>query len=230
MTSISGVMDLTIVDMGTKLGRSITEFRKRGHTFFGDDARGIPPERCLGIDKKTQYMSDVQGQGYRFLGMDVTSTGALENLPEADFYLAWDFLEHLPDKKWSGAVVWAMIHKARKGVWIKMPSFEPDEATGEGALRKLGLRFAWTHWHGHPSHYLVQDCVEAIQGYKQGTGRNSLAVKVRPGRRVRDTLDKQVVPIDAPIDTVEYKPSLGSRTVHKFDPPLVAQWDVIVTV
>jgi hypothetical protein len=221
--------DLKVVDLGTKLGSAITQFRKKASMFF-ENIGEIKPEACLGIELQDKYRNDVEGQGYRFQVTDVTSEGALAALPEADYYLAWDFLEHLPTKAWSDAVVKTMLHKARKGVWCRMPSFEQDESTGEGALKQLGLRFAWTNWHGHPSHYLVEECVNAINEYKQEQNRGSLAVKVKPGRRVRATDDKSVVPIDSPIDTVKYEPKLGHRPFQKFDPPLVAQWEVVVTM
>lgn len=228
--TLKEVMTLKVVDLGTKLGHAIGEFCKKGSLYFGDEISQIRPDQCLGIDLQDKYRNDVVGQGYRFMVMDVTQDGALDALPEADYYLAWDFLEHLPSKEWSDALVKVMLHKARKGVWCRMPSFEQDETTGEGALKKLGLRFAWTHWHGHPSHYLVEECVTAMNQYKLEQNRGSIAVKVRPGKRVRATDDKHVVPIDSPIDTVKYEPKLGHRPYQKFDPPLVGQWEVIATM
>ncbi len=230
MTTLTEISNLKVVDLGTKLGNSIGEFRKKGHIYFGDEINRITPDECLGIDRQNKYENDVVGQGYHFAALDVTTEDAFDKMPEADYYLAWDFLEHLPDKQWSDHLVKVMLHKARKGVWCRMPSFEQDESTGEGALKALGLRFAWSNWHGHPSHYLITECVEAINAYKLTTNRGSISVKVKPGRRVRGTDDINVIPIDSPIDTVKYSPKLGHKNIRKFDPPLVAQWEVLVTM
>jgi len=218
--------DLKVVDLGTKMGNAINAFLKRGKMYFGDDVSHIQPAECLGIDKKDKYRGDVEGQGFQFQCADVTAGGFIDTLPEAWFYLGWHFLEHLPSKEWSTAFVKVMLHRASKGVWFELPSFEQDESTGEGALKKLGLRFSWTDWHGHPSHYLIEDCVGAINAYKQDTGR-SVSVKVKPGKRIRNTMDKKVVPIDSPIDTGDYKPVLGKKENVEFDPPLVGHWIVI---
>ena len=221
--------DFQVVDLGTKLGNSIGEFRRKANIFWPEFVAPLP-ELCLGIDMQDKYREDVEGQGYKFMALDVTAEGALEQLPEADYYIAWDFLEHLPNKEWSSAIVKVMLHKARKGVWIRMPSFEPDESTGEGVLLNLGLRFAWSNWRGHKSHYLLLDCITAINEYKTEAKRGSIAVKTKAGRRVRSTTDDKVVPIDAPIDTVKYSLDMGHKKVEKFDPPLVAQWEVVATM
>jgi hypothetical protein len=220
---------IQVVDLGTKLGNSIVEFRRKAQQFwpqFVDPG----PGGCLGIDKEEKYRADLEGQGCQFKALDLTQKGVLENLPEADYYVAWDFLEHLPDVAWSSAVIKVMLHKARRGVWLRMPSFEDDETTGEGALRKLGLRFTWTHWRNHTSHYELLDCIAAINEYKQTSGRGSIAVKTKAGRRIRSTTDDKVVRIDSPINTPKYKLDLGHKKVESFNPPLVAQWEIIVTM
>ena len=221
---------MKVVDLGTKLGNSIGEFRKKGRMYYGDDIPRIKPAECLGIDMQDKYESDCTKRGYGFLKLDVTAEGALEKLPESDYYLAWDFLEHLPNKVWSTALIKVMLHKARKGVWLRMPSFEQDERTGEAALRKLGLRFAWTDWHGHPSHYLIEDALQAINEYKQESGRGSISTKVRAGKRIRATDDPSVVPIDSPTDTVKYSPQLGHKPVVDLNPHVIGQWEVVITV
>ncbi len=220
---------VAVVDLGCKLGNALGEFRKRGGMFYGDRVYSIQPEACVGVDKQSRFRRDLEECGYTFLEMDVTEEGALERLPEADFYLAWDFLEHLPDKDWAFRIIQAMLQRARCGVWIRMPSFEQDDNTGEGALKKLGLRFTWTNWHGHPTHLLVHDVVSAVNTFKAETHR-AITLRVKPGKRIYSTSDVCVVPEDAPQDTTKYHEGLGFRPVQKFNPPLVGQWEAIITI
>lgn len=219
---------LKVVDLGTKLGNAIVEFVKRGDMYFGEEVKLIQPNECLGIDRQSKFSKDLTGRGLQFMELDITAPLSLEKLPQADYYLAWDFLEHLPSTDWSSAVVHLMLHNARRGVWLRMPSFEQDDETGEGVLRKLGLRFAWTNWVGHPSHYTVLDAVTAVNSYCKKMGIPLLRIDIRPGKLIRSTEDPNVVPVEAPIDTVKYSPALGVKTVVDFDPPVVGQWEVII--
>lgn len=220
---------VAVVDMGCKLGNAIQEFVKKGSLYYDDDIRSIKPGDCLGVDRQDRFRGDLEARGYRFLHLDITAENALLQLPAADYYLAWDFLEHLPNLDWVSAVVKVMLHKARKGVWIRMPSFEQD-ATGEGALKEMGLRFAWTNWHGHPSAVLVEDVVRIVNDYKAETLRSSVSLKLKPSKRVMATDDPCVVPIDAPMDTAAYNPNLGVKPVKNLDPPLVAQWEAVIKI
>ncbi len=221
---------IAVVDLGCKLGSALAEFRKRGHLYYGDQVHTIQAEECLGVDMQARFQRDLEEQGYWFLCLDVTRTDALAELPEADYYLAWDFLEHLPSKDWAARVIEHMLRHARRGVWIRMPSFEQDVVTGEGALAELGLRFAWTKWHGHLTPLLVTDVVNEINRYKAMAGQNAITLRIRDSKRVRSTADPCVVPADAPIDTVKHHADLGVKPVRSFNPPLVSQWEVVITI
>jgi len=223
-------MRTKVVDLGCKLGRALEEFRRAGPRYYGRAAEAVCPAECLGVDRQARYAALVRDRGYGFLGLDLTEPGALERLPRADFYLAWDFLEHLPDKGWSDAVLRAALARARIGVWLRMPSFQQDDDTGEGALRALGLRFTWTRWTGHRSGYLIEEALEAIGLYRKEVNRPAVAVRAEPRGLIRSTEDPRVVPADAPVDTVRYEPGLGAKPLVDFDPPLVGQWDLVVTM
>jgi hypothetical protein len=216
-----------LVSLGCGLGNTFLEFIRTGAPYFGEDVRMIRPAECLGIDRNYHFHDDLVNRNLQFLQLDLLECD-LAVLPAADYYMAWNYLHaNLPDKEWMAAVVETMIHKARKGVWLRIPSFEQDEATGELALKEFGLRFAWTkRW----SPYLLHDLVTAINAYKVKTKRGSLRLKIKPAARVRTSQEPCVVPENAPLDATEYHPSMGERRVTPFDPPLVSQWDVVVTM
>ena len=182
----------TVVDLGTKKAGALDVFRKHGKMYFGLDAE-CRPDVCLGVDLADKYKDDVKKRGYRFRSADVLSEDF--DWPSADFYLAFDFLEHLPSKEMSAAVLRTMLERARRGVWLRMPSFEQD-GTGEKPLRDLGMRFAWTNWHGHPSHYLVSEAKSVIELVKPDA-----KVKHKHNKLIHNTHNQDVVPTDAPLDT-----------------------------
>ena len=218
---------LDVVDLGTKKGAAIVEFLKKGRLYFRTPK--MSRENCLGIDRHSKYRRVVEKAGFQYQDSDLLDDEVLKNLPEANYYLAWHFLEHLPNKRLSHKLVKACLQKAKKGCWFRLPSFQQDKKTGEGALREHGLRFTWTHWHGHPSHYLVEDCQKAIKAWAKKYGQKPKVV-VKPAGYVKTTGNRRVVPIDAPIDTVTYAKSMGAKPNVRFNPPIVDAWEVLVTL
>jgi hypothetical protein len=211
-----------VVDLGTRKGTAIDEFRR----FAASNHVPAPsPTLCLGIDWNEQCRTEVTQKGYEFLAANIISPDFV--WPEADHYLAWDFLEHLPDREWSKKVLIQMCRHATAGIWLRLPSFEQDSVTGERALKKHGLRFAWSHWSGHPSHFLVEDAMQALhEGLKYAQWSHRLEQR----KLIHDSNHPDVVPIQAPINTVKYDPNLGMRPQVQFVPPIVGEWELIVSI
>lgn len=221
-----------LVDLGTKHGDAITQFRQRaGRTVLSAKAVAqCKPHRCVGYERPEAagYRERVEKQGYGFAIADLSDPVQLELLPTADIYLAWHFLEHLPDKEAAARVVHAALTRARRLAWFRLPSFEQDEDTGEGALRAIGLRFSWTHWRGHPTPWLVSDCVAAIKSWSTVNPDRLFDLTITPAAKIRHTHNVRVVPIDAPIDTNYYSPELGKKRAKAFTPGIVSEWEVIM--
>lgn len=211
--------EFTVVDLGTKKAGALEVFRKRGKMYFGLHSE-CHPGACLGVDSQDKYAEEVRGKGFKYQTVNVLEGFAW---PLADFYLAFDFLEHMPSKEDSDNVLRTMLERSKRGVWLRLPSFEQD-GTGEKPLRDIGMRFAWTHWHGHPSHYLVSEALSVIEMI-----RPDATVKHKHLKMIHDTHHLNVVPIDAPQDTVKYEPTEhGPKPWHKLDPPLIGQHEIIV--
>jgi hypothetical protein len=114
-----------------------------------------------------------------------------------------------------------MLGHAKHGVGLALPSFEQDE-TGEGRLRKHGLRFNWTSWRGHPSHFKVCHAQEALDIFN---GLYTIAIK--PGREVKTSDHPNIVPDLDQEDLGNYDPEIhGPKPAVVFDPPIVGEWDV----
>jgi hypothetical protein len=208
----------SVVDLGTKTGGALDVFRRRADTYFKDAE--CAREDCLGVDFADKYADEIRKKGYQFSAADVTTC----RWPTADFFLAFDFLEHLPDKEVSDVVLRQMLTNAKRGVWLKMPSFEQD-ATGEGQLKRYGLRFTWSYWSGHPSHYLVEDAMRVITD----TCPNA-KVKHKHQRIIKHSRSRFVVPINAPIDTTEYSEDLGPKPDIDFNPHVIGCHELIVNL
>jgi hypothetical protein len=213
--------EFAVVDLGTKKAGALDVFCKHGKMYFGQEANCIPGA-CLGVDRDEKYGDEVRKRGYKFQAANVLDPDF--DWPSSDFYLAFDFLEHMPSKADSDAILHTMVNFARRGLWVRIPSFEQDK-TGEQLLRGLGMRFAWTDWHGHPSHYLVSDVMTVISKLVPEANVRHKKLKL-----VRDTKDPAVVPIDAPTDTVKYDPSLGPKPFARFETPLIGQHEFIVQI
>lgn len=214
---------IDIVDLGTKQGGALDGFfhPKQKVNF---DAKKFKRTNCLGIDINSNYEKAVKSKGYMFEAMNLASPEVIANLPKARGYLLWHFLEHLPSKEIATEVVQKVMEQSQEFVWFKLPNFDQDHKTGEGALRKLGLRFTWTDWKGHPCHWLLKDNLDAIEKSKADRYKLQYAA----AKTIASTSDSRVVPINAPTDTVEYKEELGTKFTTMLMPSVVAEWDVFV--
>lgn len=221
-----------VVDLGTKKGGALVEFLKQGDVFtrsgIKEQCRRI---RCVGYEREQgeAYRADVESRGFQFKIANLATDEGIAQLPKSRVYLAWHFLEHVPDKSWSDKLVKASLSNCQELAWFRLPSFEQDEENGEGVLRKHGMRFTWTHWHGHTSHWLVDDCVRSISDWGAANPEREYSVFIKPADYVKSMSDKRVVPISAPIDVNVYHPKYGGKPkLGPFEPPIVAAWEVAV--
>lgn len=194
-----------LIDLGTKKGGAIDVFRRHHGMYF--PRQGIVPRLCLGVDRNPAYQAPVHAKGYAFRQADAMDF----DYPVADFYTAFDFLEHLPDVAASDEVLRRMLAAARKGVWLRMPSFETDE-TGGGQLARLGLRFDWTAWDFHTSHYTLADVRRVIS--------DRFVMRTKGNLRFADTKDRRIEAMPG-----FAKPNPPAR----LDPPVIGQWEVLLT-
>lgn len=224
--------EFDVVDLGTKRGEAIRHFlAMAGKTMLpATTVSAYKAARCVGYERPEAeaYRAKVEALGYRFQVGDLTLAETLQSLPTAEVYLAWHVLEHLPNKEFSTAVVQVALSKACRLAWFRLPSFEPDEQTGEGVLRKLGLRFTWTFWLGHPTAWLISDCRAAIKDWAKLNPDRKFDLVVKPAGYIKSTDDRRVVPISAPVDTNYYQPEFGPKPAAAFKPAIVSEWEVVV--
>lgn len=230
-----------VVDLGTKRANAIQAFFRIAHRHCSNKGKFNPfsgleyslkaaqQKNSIGYERPeaASYKKDVEAKGFKFGLLDLSVASDIEKLPVGSFYTAWHFLEHLPNKETAKLVVHTALSRARKMLWCRLPSFEQDDATGEGVLRKLGLRFTWTHWEGHPCHWLVSDCVAAMESWRQENPDRPFDVIIKPSAYMESTEDPRIVPIDTPIDTTKYEAKFGKKPSKTFDTKVISEWEVI---
>ena len=225
--------EFDIVDLGTKHGWAIDEFRRKGNMYLKlpELFKQIKPQQCVGYERPQmeKYRTIVEKKNYKFRTADLAVDEAIAALPLAKIYLAFHFLEHVPNKDWSRKLVHQSLTNAQHLAWFKLPSFQQDNETGEGVLRQHGMRFTWTTWPNHPSHWLVEDCTDAIKEWSKNFPDRSYNLIVKPYGWINDMANDLVVPIDAPNDVVKYEPKHGPKPLHiKFKQPVISEYEVIV--
>ncbi len=219
---------MRVVDTACGLGNNFGEFVRRGFKHFQDDPRimVIEPKECLGIDTDKTFRADLEDRGYQFLCCpEILSL----SLPETDYILCWDHLDRLPGILGVKTLMGVMLDTAKKGIWIRLRTQEQD--VREVLLeRKFGLRFTWDDQTICSSACLLQELVKIINDYRKEKERNSISVRLVAGQRVYSTDDTCLVPIGSPAGTRRYDQELGPKPELKFDPPLVASWELIIHV
>jgi len=212
---------MKVVDLGTRIGNTLSVFLRRGSRFFPTHEKFIKEiefSECLGIDKEESCRGDLESAGASFQCLNLSDTEMFEELPEADFYLASKILHHLSEKEAADTLVRTVLSKSRRGVWLRLLSFEDDSQTGEGILRSEDLRFGWSAKY---LPYLCKDVVSLIP-------RDLFNLELSPARRIRHTNDFRVLPASADSDEEEYEEVMGHKSQIKLVPPLVAEWDLFI--
>jgi len=211
-----------VVDVGSKLGGSAAKYGQnvKSTVFGGPNPK--PAQICC-IERAPRYEPKLKALGFSVLIADVFALAKNDELPYGDVYLASNMLEHCPCVDASMYLLEKMMRMSRQGVWLRLPSFEQDE-TGEGRLARHNLRFNWTSWRGHWSHFRLAHVYEALHLLQH---QRPMKIHVSGGRLLHDSNYPNIVPNLDTDELVNYDPRLhGPRNHVKFKPPIVGEWDV----
>jgi hypothetical protein len=206
----------TVVDLGAKKCGSLDAFRKYRKGTFGGHA-DVAPDKCLAVDINADCGATAKERGYNFVQADVLDPKF--EWPSSMYYLAWDFLEHMPSINHSNYVLRKMVEHSSHGVWLRMPCFEPDTLD---KLDRMGLRFTWTTWAVHASAYtvaLATRVIESVRGWHMA--------KKMVSTKFVSSMDDRLVPKTAPSEVLKYDASMGPKSKIVFSPPISAAFDLI---
>ena len=213
-----------LIDVGSKIGGSLGKYRKMLPGTILRQPQPKPSD-CLAIERNKKYEQTLRDAGYDVLIRDFFDLIDKKELPKSDVYLACNVLEHFKSIEASKHALKHMIWNSYVGVWLRLPSFEQDE-TGEGRLREHNLRFSWTSWRHHSSHFCLQHVKELLS-----TLDIKHTLRITPGRVIATSDYPSIVPnLDQP-ELDNYDPQLhGPRTNVIFNPPIVGEWDVQIAL
>ena len=161
------------LDIGSSKGGSID---------FARDKLG--GKRGLGVDVNTANIELMRMRGYDCLHGDI----AKMTFPAKSvrFAVMNHVLEHMPLHKGYKAVECAMT-VATDFIYIRGPYFDAD-----AFLRRHGLKFYWSDWHGHTCHLTTS----LLQAMLRGLHLEDFSILGRTP--VNDSLDDSVHPLDSP--------------------------------
>jgi len=125
---------VTVLDLGCGDGAVLTYMREK---------KGV---KGVGVDVSPEILSQAHAQGIETILLDITKPETLQTLPEVDYIIGLEIIEHMPNAE---EVLWYLLEKARKGVIFSVPN------TGYYAHR-LRLLFGSVplQWAAHPGEHL----------------------------------------------------------------------------
>ena len=192
------------LDIGSSKGGSID---------FARDKLG--GKRGLGVDLRAANVEHMRWRGYDCLHGDITEM----TFPAKSvrFAVMNHVLEHMSLHK-AYQTVQCAKHVATDFVYVRGPYFDAD-----AFLRRHGLKFYWSDWHGHTCHLTIS----LLQAVLRGLGLEHFTILGRTP--VADSLDDSVHPLDSPIDQHQYDPlEHPPKPSIRFNPPLYREFICLV--
>ena len=195
-STISSLDGYDFLDIGSSKGGSIDFARNK-----------LGGKRGLGIDVNPANVEQVRMRGYDCLHGDI----AQMTFPAKSirFAVMNHVLEHMPLHKGYKAVECAMT-VATDFIYIRGPYFDAD-----AFLRRHGLKFYWSDWHGHACHLTTS----LLQAVLRRLHLEDFSILGRTA--VNDSLDDSIHPLDSPADEHQYDPRKHPpKSSMRFNPPL----------
>ncbi|MBU1895920.1 class I SAM-dependent methyltransferase [Patescibacteria group bacterium] len=127
----------------------------------------------IGVDISEKILEKAKINGVQTIKMDVTDTNKIKSLPEVDYVIGFEILEHMPNPE---SVVSELAKKTRKAMFFSVPN------TGYYAhrLRLLFGKFP-LQWASHPGEHLRFWTVSDIRWWLKELGFNLVFLKLYEG-------------------------------------------------
>ena len=173
------LQEADFLDFGCSNGSSMVFAKQR----FG-------ASKGIGIDIDPVKVAKARGAGFEAMEADASAL----RLPPGivSFCVMSHFLEHLPGLRVAEKCIASACNVARDFVYIRHPWFDADYD-----LWKLGYKFYWSDWSGHTANIGAAqlDMLLRRAGAKAWT-----LYGLKP---IIDLNDQAIVPLNAPINTLE---------------------------
>jgi len=151
--------------------------------------------RALGLDIDRAKIAKLEARGFPALEVDLANPIAFKG--RVGYSTMLHFLEHLKSVDEVRRAIHNAITATRKVVLVRYPWFDAD-----GYLFENGLKFVWSDWRGHATSLNSLRMWRLLDSFEQ----KGLIARFQIAGRIpiEDSSHKFIVPLNAPIDTLEY--------------------------
>lgn len=159
----------SLVDVGCGDGSVLRYLKEKGNV-----------SRATGVDVSDVALAKAREGGIATVRADIADPAARASIPDADYLIMFEVLEHLPD---SEACLSEMLHKSRRGVFFSFPN------TGFYAhrLRLLFGKFP-LQWKTHPGEHLRFWTYADLQWWLAAQGYREARIRTYEGVPVLNRL------------------------------------------
>lgn len=184
---------LDFIDLGSSTG-SIQYSKK----IFGG-------KEYLGININSLIVEECCKKGFNVIKGDITDLN-IEKLPTCKYITSLHVLEHLENEEKVFEVIKTTSKIALDFIYFSIPNFDDDEK-----LKDFGLKFSWTSYKGHKTKLTSEKLKNII------CDKLNLNAFFGKSILVKDSYDKEILPLTAPEDTIFYDKSLGIKKYIEFN-------------
>lgn len=203
-----------VLDVGTKTGKHLRGVLDEQSKVLRFDPS--IPCAVVGIDLHQDRLLGARANGIFAVRADASRMPFHDGA--FDIAVITELLEHVP-RELAVHVLREARRVTRRSIFIQNPDF-----TAEEYLRTAGLKFAWMDWKVHP-HHVTADGMRTIL---EEAGFSSFEVEqIRP---VADSSHSEIVPIDAPTDTLVFDAAIHSKRSVMFDQPVFEKLRVVLDI
>lgn len=207
MIAAAALAGFDFLDFGASKG-GVIEFAQRR----------LGGRRGLGIDLDPRKVEQMRARGLDCIEGDVTAL----DLPAGcvRFVTMSHVLEHLRDAAAVGRALAGAARVAREFLFVQGPFFEAD-----AWLRRRGLKFFWSDWHGHP-------CAVTAALLRGALAPLEVAqVRIGAHLPVLDSGDPSLHAVASPRDQHEHDARIHPpKPALRFEPPLYKELVAVVAL
>lgn len=183
---------LDFIDLGCSRGS--IDYSKR---IFGGKS-------FLGVNIDSSIVKDCYENGYNAIEGDISDLNI--QLPKCKYITALHVIEHIENEEKALNVIKLALKTASDFIYLCVPNFDDDQY-----LESLGLKFSWSYYTDHKNKMTTDKFKELI------CNKLNLTAKFGKSILVKNSTDKEILPMSASIDTIYYNESLGKKEYVEFD-------------
>lgn len=204
-----------LIDFGSGSGGSLISAQRRFN------ARGI------GLERDVRWVRRAQEADLPVFEADIRTIDP-QDFPAVDYVMLDNVLEHMPDLETVEEVLSRVLRLASRLVHVRHPSFEDVDY-----LASLGLKQYWTDWNSEGGHTAPVRIHEFVA---MANRAGVYDIAIRPVLREYDSLDSDILPIDAPPFQSRTEPDdpavydvgrHGAKRDVVFDRPVYFAFDIV---